>query len=469
MDLSTNRRRFLKSTAALAAGFAGASPLATLAQESKSPNERPVFGFLGAGIRFHGVIDQSCRFGPCGAVADVDAVQRGRGIQAARWQHYERDYPISIYNYGDYRRVLDRSDVDAVVIVTPDHWHAQMAVEALQAGKDVYCEKPLTLTIGEGQLIRKALAKHPRVFQVGTQQRTEMDGRFVTAAAMVRENRIGSIRRVTCAIGGGEASPAIPATDPPKHLDWNAWLGQAPMTGYRADPKIDKLTGYGAGHPRSRTHGYFRWWYEYSGGKLTDWGAHHVDIALWALNKTDAGIGPYTVDPMMVEHPVPLDTAGMPTLEDRYNTATRFKARVTFSDGIELDVCNDAADLGFGNGIMFQGEKGRFFVNRGKLTGKPVEDLADSPLPDDAIEKLYGRKVVPNHMGDFVECIKTRQTPISDVESHHRHLTVCHAVNIALRLGRKLVFDPATEDFVGDAQASGMVARERRKGFELVV
>lgn len=467
----STRRTFLMSSATAAAGasLAGLTTRISSAAESKSPNEQVVFGFIGAGIRFHNIIGGACQHGPAAAIADVDAVQRGRGVQSAREAHHKHDYPLSIYDYEDYRRVLDRSDIDAVVIATPDHWHTKMAIEALAAGKDVYCEKPLTLTIREGRQILEALDKYPRTFQVGTQQRTEVEGRFPTAAAIVRDGRIGKVNRVTCGIDGSLTCDPLPAVAAPKHLNWDMWLGQAPLTDYRSSGKIIEATGYGAGHPFTRTHNYFRWWYEYSGGKLTDWGAHHVDIAMWALGKSRGDVGLIKIEPKLVEHPVTFDSRGMPTQDDRFNTATQFHARVTFADGLVLDIRDRADDLGFGNGIMFEGDQGRFFVNRGKLTGKPVEELKDNPLPDDALEKLYGRRVKPWHMGDFVECIKTGATPASDVASHHYAISVCHAVNIALRLGRPLTYDPAKEDFVGDAQASSFVAREQRKGYETTV
>ncbi|TWT42908.1 Gfo/Idh/MocA family protein [Botrimarina hoheduenensis] len=467
--MSTNRREFLQFSAAsfwVGSSVVGAPSLARAA--ARSANERPVFGFIGSGIQFQTLIRSGCVFGPCAAVCDVDAVQRGRGVETARIEHYARDYPITIYNYEDHRAVLDRDDIDAVVIATPDHWHAKIATEAMDAGKDIYCEKPLTLTIDEGRRLADHVAKTGRVLQVGTMQRTEFGRSFATAAAMVRDGRIGTLKRVTCAIGGSPQPFPIPPAPTPKHLNWDRWLGPAPWTEYLATPQILKDRGYESGHPGSRTHAFFRWWYEYSGGKLTDWGAHHVDCAMWALDRGHADIGQYTLDPLRVEHPNPMDKDGMPVHTDRYNTATQFHTRVELEDGLVIDIVDSAVEtLGFDNGIMFEGENGKFFVNRGKLTGKPVEDLQTNPLAADALDRLYGRtNVAPTHMGDFVDCLKTRQTPVSDAESHHRNLTVCHAANVALRLGRKLTFDPATERFVGDDQANRFLARTPRKGYE---
>lgn len=451
--------------------WSGASAIAA-DSPSTSPNEQPVVGFVGTGIRYHTALGkQATEYGPCAAVCDVDLLQAGRALQVAIDQHHKHGRPIDIDVTQDYRHLLDRNDIDIVVIGTTDHWHTKIAIEAMQAGKDVYCEKPLTLTIREGQQILQVMNKTGRVMQVGTQQRTEMGKRFATAAAMIRDGRVGKVKRVTTALGGAFDSGPLAAVPAPPQLDWDQWLGQAPKVEYRQGDRIHP-TGWGAGFPLSNAHRYFRWWYEYSGGKLTDWGAHHVDCALWALGKQDGNIGLVTFDPLEAEHPVPF-VDGYPTQGDRFNAATKFKVRVAFEDGVEMMVRHRAdeneADLGFNNGIMFEGERGRFFVNRGKLTGKPVEDLEANPLPEDSLSKLYGGKVPNSHMGNFMECVKTREKPASDVESHHRNLTICHAVNIALRLNRKLTFDPKQEKFVGDAQANTFIAREQRKGFEINV
>ncbi|QDU86917.1 Inositol 2-dehydrogenase [Pirellulimonas nuda] len=470
-----SRRRFLgaaSATAGLAgmglaamAAPAGAQPAGSRQSGAKrpGPNDQVVAGFIGCGIRFHELINGATQFGPAAVVCDLDDVQLGRGLQSAMDAHNTHRYPMGIEHCRDYRRVLDRSDLDVVVIATPDHWHTKLAIEAMRAGKDVYCEKPLTLTIAEGAAIEKVLGETGRVFQVGTQQRSDFGKRFANAAAIVRDGRVGKVNHVTCGIDGSMTCPPLPTTDAPREFDFQTWLGQTPVVPYCAGAKI-QTSGYGAGVPFSRTHNFFRWWYEYAGGKLTDWGAHHVDIALWAtqppLDK------PFTLDPLMVEHPVPFEN-GMPTVHDRFNCATKFKCRVTFADGLVLDVCDEAPDLGFGNGIMFQGSEGRMFVNRGKLTGKAVDQLKEKPLPEDALEKLYGKKPPTSHMGDFVECVKNGGKTVSDVTSHNAHLNVCHAVNIALRLNRKLTFDPAAMKFTGDDQATSFVARKQRKGFEI--
>jgi predicted dehydrogenase len=192
---------------------------------------------------------------------------------------------------------------------------------------------------------------------------------------------------------------------------------------------------------------------------LTDWGAHHVDIATWGMGKTDTG--PITVDPIMVKHPVDFRD-GYPTVDNQYNTATEFNIKATHSDGVELTIRHDTD-----NGILFEGTKGRIFVNRGRLSGKPVEDLASNPLPEGALEKAYKNCPLTDHVTNFFESVAGRKEPISDVFSHHRALTTCHLAGIAGRIGRKIQWDPEYERIVGDDLAQSLVARERRKRFDI--
>ncbi|MBX3424048.1 MAG: Gfo/Idh/MocA family oxidoreductase [Pirellulales bacterium] len=476
MGQAFTRRRFLQSSTAgvasgaLLAGTAGAADApASVApgDDAPQPKQDPLrFGYIGTGIRYHGLVHDGCQFGPCLAVCDVDAVQRGRALESAN-RNNGRHGRVIVDHYEDYRDLLKRDDVDVVVIATPDHWHTKIAIDAMRAGKDVYCEKPLTLTIREGQHLLKVAEETGKLLFVGTQQRTECDRLFPRAAAIVRDGRIGEVRRVTCAIGGSPGAVPVPVATPPKHFNWDMWLGQAPLTPYRVMDKPAAEGGYGSEFPYGRGHAHFRWWYEYSGGKLTDWGAHHVDIALWTLGKNSGPYGVVDVDPLRVEHPVKLDECGMPTQDDRFNTATSFHVRCTLADGVVLEVRDEAYDMGFDNGIMFEGDKGRIFVNRGKLTGAAVDELATNPLPEDALRKLMGKEPPASHMADFVQCVRTRETPVSDAASHHRTISLCHAVNVALRLGRKVQFDTAAETFGSDAVANAFVDRPQRSAYAI--
>ncbi len=473
MSTSDSRRTFLQASAVGLAGVGMSYWVSGRSRAddapSKSPNSTPVLGFIGTGIRFHDDLGhQAIKLAPCAAICDVDALQAGRALQVAYDEHILAGRPLSVDVYEDYRRVLDRQDINAVFVATPDHWHTKIAIDAMRAGKDVYCEKPMTLTIREGQQMLRVMRETGRVVQVGTQQRTEFDHMFAKAVAMVADGRVGKLKRITCAIGRGVECDPLPAVAPPKTLNWDMWQGQTPSVEYRQGSKRD-LAGYGAGHPLGRTHNYFRWWYEYSGGRMTDWGAHHVDVAMWAVSQLRKGFGRATIKPLRAKHPVPL-VDGMPTESDRFNTAASFDSRVTFDDGLELRIRSSAEDdLGMENGVMFEGDGGRFLVNRGKLAGKPVEDLASKPLPEDALQKLYGGEPPASHLANFFDCMNTRESPISDVQSHHQAISICHAVNIALRLGRKLAYDTQAEDFVGDAQASSFIERPQRKGYEIVV
>ncbi len=276
------RRQFLE-------GFAAAGAASILLSKSQraigyqSPNDRPVFATIGLRNQGWTITEKSFQFADFAALADVDANILGTNVEKVESKQGKK--PDS---YKDYRKILDRKDIDAVMIATPDHWHTKIAVEAMRAGKDVYCEKPLTLTIDEGKLIEKVVKETGRVFQVGTMQRTESDQRFLQAIALVRNGRIGTVKKVTCGIDGMDASPVIPVVPVPDGLDWELWLGPASKVPYRALPELRE--GYGGGVPLySNAHYSFRNWHEYSGGRLTDWGAHHVDIACWAIGASETG------------------------------------------------------------------------------------------------------------------------------------------------------------------------------------
>ncbi|MDZ7617922.1 MAG: Gfo/Idh/MocA family oxidoreductase [Patescibacteria group bacterium] len=448
----TSRRQFLQGIAAT--GVASILlPSAGRSFGSESANERPVFATIGLRNQGWAITSKSFGMADFAALADVDS-----NVLAENVEKVEKRQGKKPDAYKDYRKILDRKDVDAVMIATPDHWHTKIAVEAMLAGKDVYCEKPLTLTIDEGKLIEKMVKQTGRVFQVGTMQRTESGQRFLQAIALVKHGRIGKVTKVTCGINRMEASPVIPVAPVPAELDWDFWLGPAPKVAYRALPEIRQ--GYGGGVPLySNGHYSFRNWHEYSGGKLTDWGAHHVDIACWAMGASDTG--PSKIAP--VEYTLPVEYKdGFPVVDDRYNAATQFTLRVDMPEGVEMIITSEGD-----NGILFEGTEGRFFVNRGKLAGKPVEDLESNPLPEGAIEELFGGPVHTHHTADFIAAMKARKQPISDVWSHNRMLEICHLANIAMRLGRELAWDPVKREIVGDAQANSFLARECRKGFEI--
>ena len=333
--------------------------------------------------------------------------------------------------YEDYRKLLDRKDIDLVTISTPDHWHVRIAIAALKAGKDIYCQKPLTLTIDEGKILSKVLKETNRVFQVGTQQRSEDRNMFLKAVAMVQGGRIGNFQRAFCSIAAGDTTDHhFAKTKPPSVLNWEIVMARA------KPPNVEYI--------KERCHNNFRWWYEYSGGKLTDWGAHHVDIAQWALGMDKSG--PETVEVVSAKLPVPFKN-GYPTVDDEYNTVKTFMVRCTFANGAEIYLRDDNE-----NGILFEGDKGSFFVSRGGWHGLPVEELKTKPIDEKVlIDALRKGKKLSSQMANFMECFRDRSTPVSDVYSHHRALTTCHLSKIAIRLGRKLKWDPIKEVIVGDS------------------
>ena len=448
----TTRRRFLQGMAAAgAASIVLPSPHRALGYQS--PNDRPVFATIGLRNQGWAITQKSFKFADFAALADVDSKVLGTNVEKTEQKQSKK--PDS---YKDYRKILDRKDIDAVMVATPDHWHTKVVVEAMHAGKDVYCEKPLTLTIDEGKLIEKVVEETGRVFQVGTMQRTECGHRFLQAIALVKNGRVGTVKKVTCGINGMKPSPVIPVVSVPEELDWELWLGPAPKVPYRALPEMRK--GYGGGVPLySNAHYAFRNWHEYSGGKLTDWGAHHVDIACWAIGASDSG--PSKVTP--VEYTLPVEYKdGYPVVDDQYNVATDFTLRADMPDNVELIITSKGD-----NGILFEGTEGRFFVNRSRVSGKPVEALKDDPLPEGAIEEVYGGKVGENHTANFIDSMESRKQPISDVWSHNRMLEICHLSNIAMRLDREVNWDPAKREIVGDAQANSFLARESRTGYEI--
>ncbi|MEX0936676.1 MAG: Gfo/Idh/MocA family oxidoreductase [Pirellulales bacterium] len=439
----TTRRDFLKKSTA-AAALTGATPYfawSPKAFANQDANDRPIIGCIGVGSMGTGDAHGHANFGDIVAVCDVDS------RHAERAKHDRRIGRGKADAYADYRRVLERDDIDVVSVVTPDHWHVKIAIEALEAGKHVFCQKPLTLTLEENQLIRNACKKHSdRVFLVGTQQRSDRD-RFLRAVNMVQKGLLGDIQKITVGIDGSPTGGPYPKVSPPQQLDWNFWLGQA--------PKVDYI--------ERRGHYEFRWWYEYSGGKFTDWGAHHVDIATWAINQDKEGCGPVEFDGTDAKHPVEFKD-GYPTVDDCYNTSHDYAIKCKFEGGPEMIVTSRSD-----NGVLFEGTKGRIFVNRGRISGQPIDENWDEgQFGREQLQALYKGKPFEGHKENFYRCIREGGLPVSDVYTHVQTMNTCHLCAIAARLGRKIQWDPKAEKIVGDEQAAGMFARKQRAGFEIL-
>jgi predicted dehydrogenase len=431
MDASSVSRRSLLGSAVTLPSLTHVFGSAIAADQKPAAKvERLGVGCIG--LRYQGsvIAHKAQMYGDIMAVCDVDRHVRDQAKAAFG------STPIA---FEDYRDLLARKDVDVVTIGTPDHWHTKMVIDACRAGKDVYCEKPLTLTVDEGKQLARVVKETGRIVQVGSWQRS--DERFRLAVELVRAGRLGKLQQVEIVLGkNGTSNTFIPRVAP-GHLNWNLWQGQTMDV-----PYIEQ-----------RTHYTFRWWYEYSGGQMTDWGAHHVDIAQWAIDSL----------------PVEIDgQARFPNVENGYNVPIDFEVTYKYAN----DVIMTVKDTGE-NGILFTGDAGRIFVNRGKIAGAPVEQLASDPLPRETWN-VYGfdnlerparsgkLDAIINHMGNFFDCIQAKKSPVSDIESQHRSVSTCHLASISMRLGRKLRWNPDAEQFIGDAQADAMLSREQRKGFE---
>ena len=294
----TSRRRFIRQASG-AAGVLVPYHFITTAKSQQSNNDRPHVGAIGIGGRGKSITKDASNFGDIVAVCDVDSQRAAAANDMVGGKSQI---------FGDYRKLLERKDIDAVVIATPDHWHTKISIDAMLAGKDVYCEKPLTLTIDEGKKICEVVRRTNRVFQVGTQQRSEFGQRFLQAVALIRDGRIGKLRSVTASTGGGQTGGPFKTQDTPAHLDWNMWLGQAPEVPYTAQ----------------RCHANFRWWREYAGGQMTDWGAHHVDISLWAIGIPETGQLKFS------------GKGEVPKVENGYNMPAQFDVTCTMPGGLPL-------------------------------------------------------------------------------------------------------------------------------------
>jgi predicted dehydrogenase len=415
---SLSRRSFLTRAAAAGAAVPYLLPQGVLSAPGKpGANERVTIGVIGTGGRARLLIDQLPDSGQIASVCDcyLKRAEEAAKQKQARWRIHQ-----------DHRRLLDEKDLDAVLVVTTDHGRVLPSIHACQAGKDVYAEKPLTLTVREGRVLVQAVRKYGRVFQVGSQQRSMEMNRF--ACEFVRNGGIGKIKLVQgINYTGPNRYQGLPEQPIPEGLDWDRWLGQAEMRPYNA-----------ALH--------FGWmgWRDFSGGEMTNWGAHGLDQIQWALGMDDSGpveIWPVTPGP-------------------------NGKVSYRYANGVEVRL---ELEKGPHGGAIFTGEKGKIEINRNKFTTNP-KDLVKNPPPEHLADKWRDEVALWQaryHMENWIDCIKTRQRPVADVEIGHRSITVCHLANIAREVGRRLLWDPHKERFVGDEEADCYLSRPRRKGYEL--
>jgi predicted dehydrogenase len=373
------------------------------------------------------------------AVCDVDRHAREFArdqVQSARYPGSQNNRPAPRM-YEDYRELLANRDIQAVLIGTPDHWHALVAIAALRAGKDVYCEKPLTLWLDEGKAIINAVRQTGRKFQTGSQQRTEFNGRFRLACELVRNGRIGRVRRIETRIGSNPTGGPFEVRPVPEGLNWDFWLGQT--------ARVDYIP--------QRCHYDFRWWYEYSGGKMTDWGAHHNDVAQWALGMDNSG--PVAIEVVRAEPP-----SGDP---HSYNCHPNFEVQYTYANGSNgangtILLCQSRGE----NGVRFEGEDGKWiFVSRGTIRASDPA-LLNQGLPEGAVRLGTSN----NHMANFLEAVRDRsREPVCNAQVGHRSASVCHLGNIAIRSGLRLRWNPEQEQFVGEnaAEANRWLRRDIRE------
>jgi predicted dehydrogenase len=419
-----SRRSFLQSAAASGTflGLSSATYRAALLAQDK-PSEAIRVGCVGLGGQGRGNM-KAIRKNVV-ALCDVD-----KDHLAAAAKELGSD---KVLTEGDYRKILERKDIDAVLVSTPDHWHALVTVDACKAGKDVYCEKPLTLVVAEGRAMVKAARDNKRIVQTGSQQRSGKE--FRQACELVRNSALGKLKEVKVGLPGPNwSAPPVADSDPPAALDYEFWLGPAPDRKYNA----------------KRVHYLFRFFWDYSGGQQTNFGAHDLDIAQWGIGADDGG-------------PTTIEGSATFNKDKWFETPETAKQTFTYPGGIAVQCSLGKA--GFPGGVTFEGEKGSIYVKRGSITvtlnGEKVADPYKLPTGE---TKLY---VSNNHHQNWLECIKSRKLPVCDVEIGHRSATVCHLGNIAIRTGRKLTWDASKEQIIGDKEANEMLTKAYRKPWAL--
>ncbi|MAJ32919.1 MAG: oxidoreductase [Flavobacteriaceae bacterium] len=419
------RRTFIKKTAASASVFS-IMPSHVLGFSGTSPNDKIQLGFIGLGKQGQGLMRNFLNYEQAVVMAasDVDSEKLTFFEDMMKKELRKSEKPLhNLMNFTSYRALLERKDIDAVVIATPDHWHAQMAVDAANMGKDIYCEKPLSSSVAEGRAMVDATRKYERVFQTGSMQRSW--DRFRHAVELIRNGYIGDIINVKVAIGEPYKFCDLPSQSIPENIDWNAWIGPAPYRGYHRDlacPLDDKRWGQ------------WRDYKPFGGGMVTDWGAHMFDIVQWALDMDHSG-------PILFEPP-----------KDRSD----FGLTYTYESGIKVEHTKWGER---NNEIRFIGTEGRLEVSRSYLKTFPNEDLATTPLKRRDKNRVYKSE---NHLVDWLNAIRDRSMPICDVEIGHRTASICNIANIAYDLERPLKWDPKSETFENDRSASMLLDRTYR-------
>ncbi|MCF8262517.1 MAG: Gfo/Idh/MocA family oxidoreductase [Melioribacteraceae bacterium] len=433
------RRDFIKKTGTAAAGLLAAPyfiPSNVLGRNGFiSPGNKITIGIIGAGWMGTSNLESFLNEDSAQVVAicDIDKEHLTEAVQMVNSKYGNNDCST----YHDFNELLARKDIDAVVISTPDHWHAIPAIAAAKAGKDIYAEKPLSHSFNEGVAMRDAVHRYGRIWQTGSWQRSISNFRF--ACEIVRNGKIGKVNRVEVGLPfghkdfegtGGEEAPILP----PAHLDYDRWLGPAPFAQYAP----------------ARVHKNWRWHLDYGGGQLMDWIGHHNDIAHWALDLDSTG-------------PIEVDAFGEYPKTGLWNTATKFHVKSTYKNGIEIIIAGGHENICDGKtGTKWFGEEGWVHVDRGFLDASPKSLLKDIYGPNDI--RLYKS---PGHAKNFLDCVKSRTKTLTPVEVAHRSATPGHLGQISMLLKRKIKFDPDTEKIMGDELASSMLGRSYRSPWVL--
>jgi predicted dehydrogenase len=446
MMRSSTRRSFLKKAGtAVSAIFVAPTiiPASALGKNGHiAPSDRINLAFIGAGNQAENDVggflsDERVQIT---AICDVNKESTGywdgkvggrdfimKKVDNFYSEKYGKKYKSS-KGFVDFREVLNLKEVDAVEVVTPDHWHSIPVLMAAAAGKDIYCQKPLTLTIAEGRAMSNAVKKYNTIFQTGSQQRS--DPNFRRICELVRNGRIGELKTVVCGLPGGtpdfgktgHLTETIPL---PKDFDYDMWLGPAPQAPYSP----------------SRTHVNYRWILDYSGGMVTDWGGHHPDIAQWGMNTDHTGpVKIRSAKAIWSNHPI-------------WNTATQFYFECIYKNGVTLVVQSDK-DFG----VTFKGSEGEVWATRGSHKVFPPK-LTDTIIGEDEVQ-LYKSE---NHYRNFIDCILSRQAPIAPAEVGHRSISISHLGNIAMMLGQDLEWDPDNERFINNFAANQLLSRSMRE------
>ncbi|GAB3509587.1 Gfo/Idh/MocA family oxidoreductase [Spirosoma knui] len=429
LSAQPNRRTFLKQAVGLSAFYI--VPRHVLGRGYLAPSDQITVGFIGLGKQSGGLRNQFLKNDArIIAACDVDQSKQVTFVEAVN-TFYAGKTDKSAYNgcqrYDDYRQLLGNKDIDAVVIATPDHWHSVIAIQAAKAGKDIYCEKPLALTVEEGRDMVKATRKHKRVFQTGNMQRSWKE--FRQAVELVRNGYIGTVKTINVNVGGPPRPWDLEAQPLPAGINWDAWLG--PNTVNRPYNKVLLPT------PKDTFWGQWRDIDEFGGGGMTDWGAHMFDIAQWGLDMDNSG-------------PVELTPPARSDASDKSGKGLIYR----YANGVEMHH-KPVEGKQF---CQFIGTEGEVKVARGELTTTPAA-LKDKVIGETEKHVYFS----DNHYKDFLDAIRSRKNPISDVEVGHRTASVCTIGNIAYRLNRPLRWNPDKEKFENDAEANRLLSRPMRK------